>query len=377
MPSSQAIWVAEPAVLHSHLAAAPARVGLDTEFIRERTYWPQLSLVQVALEAEPPAPPAILLLDMLAPGMPGALVPLLEDRAVTKVMHSASEDLVALRHACGALPEPLFDTQIAAGLAGVGAGLGYQRLVQELLGIAVDKGETRSDWMKRPLSAAQLAYAAEDVRHLFALHDALAGRLADLGRRDWFEEDCARLLDGARSDQGERWPHLSLRSAQFLDPAGQRRLLRLLRWREAQARRSDRPRGWVLDNELATALAREAPADRKALDRLFQAHPKAPRKLAGPLWDALTTPLPDEDEAPAPRTSERDRKALRRLQDAVAARSDDLGLPDGVLASRRWLEFLLDGQDWPGALSGWRRAQLEPALAPLLEPAGEAGATSV
>ena len=377
MSSSQVIWVAGPDVLRSHLAAAPQRVGLDTEFIRERTYWPQLSLVQVALEAGPSAPPTILLLDMLVPGMPEALAPLLQDRAVTKVMHSASEDLVALRHTCGALPEPLFDTQIAAGLAGVGAGLGYQRLVQELLGIAVDKGETRSDWMKRPLSAAQLAYAAEDVRHLFALHDALAGRLADLGRRDWFDEDCARLLDGARRDEGERWPHLSLRSAQFLDQAGQRRLLRLLRWREAQARRSDRPRGWVLDNELATTLAREAPADRSALDRLFQAHPKAPRKLAAPLWDALNTPLPDEDQAPAPRTSERDRKALRRLQDAVAARSGDLGLPDGVLASRRWLEFLLDGQDWPGALSGWRRAQLEPSLAPLLEPAGDAGATSV
>ena len=377
MSSSQVIWVTDPAVLRSHLATAPARVGIDTEFIRERTYWPQLSLVQVALEGESPAPPTILLLDMLAPGMPQALVPLLADRSVTKIMHSASEDLVALRHACGALPEPLFDTQIAAALAGVGAGLGYQRLVQELLGIAVDKGETRSDWMKRPLSAAQLSYAADDVRHLFALHDALADRLAALGRRDWFDEDCARLLDGARADEGERWPHLSLRSAQFLDAAGQRRLLRLLRWRERQARHSDRPRSWVLDNELAATVAREAPADRDALERLFQSHPKAPRKLAGPVWEALSTPLPDEDQAPAPRTSERDRKALRRLQDAVAARSGELGLPDGVLASRRWLESLLDGEDWPGVLSGWRRSQLEPALAPLLEPAGGADATSV
>ena len=377
MSSSPVLWVAEPAVLQSHLATAPARVGIDTEFIRERTYWPQLSLVQVALEAGPASAPAILLLDMLAPGMPEALAPLLADVSVTKVMHSASEDLVALRRTCNALPEPLFDTQIAAGLAGVGAGVGYQRLVQDLLGIAVDKGETRSDWMKRPLSASQLAYAADDVRHLFALHDELSSRLAALGRRDWFDEDCARLLDNARSDEGERWPHLSLRSAQFLDDAGQRRLLRLLRWRDAQARRSDRPRTWVLDNDLATALAREAPVDLAALERLFQAHPKAPRKLAALVWEALDTPLPDEDQAPAPRTSERDRKALRRLQDAVATRSGELGLPDGVLASRRWLEYLLDGEDWPGVLSGWRRGQLEPALAPLLQPAGGADATSV
>ena len=376
MSSSQVIWIADPSSFRAHLPDATVRLAVDTEFIRERTFWPQLSLAQVAVERSP-GEMDILLLDMLAPGMAAALAPVLSDPAITIIMHSAGEDLVAFRHACGVVPASLFDTQVAAALCGVGAGLGYQRLVQELLGIAVDKGETRSDWMKRPLSPAQLAYAADDVRHLFALHDALAAKLDALGRSGWFAEDCRRMLDNARDEDGERWPHLSLRSAQFLDAAGRVRLLRLLRWREAQARRSDRPRNWVLDNELATTLAREAPADRSALDRLFQAHPKAPRKLAAPLWDALNTPLPDEDQAPAPRTSERDRKALRRLQDAVAARSGDLGLPDGVLASRRWLEFLLDGQDWPGALSGWRRAQLEPSLAPLLEPAGDAGATSV
>src|SRR5690606_21255259 len=153
--------------------------------------------------------------------------------------------------------------------------------------------------------------------------------------------------------------------------------LRLLRWRDVQARRSDRPRNWVLDNELATTLAREAPRDRSGLERLLDAHPKSPRKLAAAIWTALDTPLPDEDDAPAPRTSERDRKALRRLQDAVSARSVELGLPDGVLASRRWLETLLDGEDWPGVLSGWRRAELEPSLSPLLEVAGEARATPV
>src|SRR5690606_34249600 len=154
MSSSPVIWVAEPAVLHSRLAAAAPRVGLDTEFIRERTYWPQLSLVQVALEVGASAPATILLLDMLAPGMPEALVGLLRDRAATRVRRSASQALAALGHACGALPEPRFDTQMGAGRAGVGAGLGYQRLVQALLGIAVDKGESRSHWMKRPLSPA-------------------------------------------------------------------------------------------------------------------------------------------------------------------------------------------------------------------------------
>ena len=372
--SSSPHWVSDPAVLRTHLAAATARVAVDTEFIRERTYWPQLSLVQVAIEVPGAQAPDILLLDMLAEGMAAALAPLLSDRSVLKIMHSASEDLVALRQSCGAVPDPLFDTQIAASLAGVGAGLGYQRLVQELLGITVDKGETRSDWMRRPLSPSQLSYAADDVRHLFAVHDVLDARLQALGRAEWLAEDCARMIEAARRDEIERWPHLSLRSVQFLDVDGQRRLLRLLRWRELQARRSDRPRSWVLDNELAATLARDPLPDLAALERLLDAHPKAPRKLAADIRDALDTPLDDEAEAPAPRTSERDRKALRRLQDAVATRSAELGMPDGVLASRRWLETLLDGEDWPGMLSGWRRAQLEPALAPLLDVGSGPGA---
>ncbi|MCA0395532.1 MAG: ribonuclease D [Proteobacteria bacterium] len=386
MPSTAVTWVADPTVLRQFLADAAPRIAMDTEFIRERTYWPQLALVQVALEdrdAPAGSPPRdILLLDMLAPGMREALAPVLADPAVLKVMHSASEDLVAFRHACGVVPESLFDTQVAAALCGIGAGIGYQRLVLELLGMAVDKGETRSDWMRRPLSANQLAYAADDVRHLFALHDALAARLRTLGREAWCAEDCARLVAGVRDEDGDRWPHLALRSAQFLDDDGRRRLLRLLRWREAQARRSDLPRSWVLDNELATTLAREAPSDREALQRLLDAHPKAPRKFADALWTALQQPLADEDDAPPPRSDDRDRKALKRLQDAVSSRSAALGLPDGVLASRRWLETLLDGDDWPGPLSGWRRGELQAALAPLLgttadEVSGDARATSV
>ena len=362
-------WISDPAVLAAHLANPPARVGLDTEFIRERTYWPQLALVQMAVGD------GILLVDPLVPGMCAVLAPLLADPRVLKVMHSASEDLIALRRACGVVPAPLFDTQVAAALAGVGAGMGYQRLVQERIGIALAKGETRSDWLRRPLSEAQLEYAADDVRHLDALYRDLADRLDALQRRAWLDEDCARLVATA-DDVPERWPHLSMRAAQFLDAAGQHRLLRLLRWRDAYARDSDRPRSWILDNELATALARNPPIDRAGLQRQLEATSKSPRSLAPVLWDALQTPLADEAGAPLARVDERDKKALRRLQDAVAQLGTELGLPEGTLASRRWLEALLDGHDWPGALSGWRRRLLEPRLAPLLA-AGDRPAASV
>lgn len=363
-------WIKDPAELERRIAQRPGRIGLDTEFIRERTYWPQLALVQVSLGD---GDDDILLVDPLAPGIPDALRPLLTDTAVLKVMHSPSEDLVAFMHACGAVPQPLFDTQAAAALSGIAAGIGYQRLVQDVLGVALAKGETRSDWLRRPLSPTQLEYAADDVRHLFALHDALAARLQELGREAWLQEDCARMAANAERDAGDRWPHLSLRAAQFLDRPAQIRLLRLLRWREAHARRADRPRSWILDNELAVLLARDPGPDLPALQRQLDTHPKAPRKLADAIWQALQSPLDDEADAPEPRNDDRDKQALRRLQDATARRSAELGLPDGVLASRRWLEQLLganrdSGDDWPGPLSGWRRAELEPVLGPLLAP---------
>lgn len=355
-------WIETPTELAARHSQHPARIGLDTEFIRERTYWPQLALVQMAVGEE------ILLIDPLIPGMTDALRPWLEDTRIVKVMHSASEDLVAFKCACNALPRPLFDTQIGAALAGIGGGMGYQKLVAQITGVALDKGETRSDWMRRPLSPAQLEYAAADVEHLFALHEAIDARLHALGRQQWLQDDARRLLAAADNDDTEQWPHLSMRAAQFLDASAQPRLLRLLRWRDQQARQSDKPRSWILDNELAMTLARTPPADLAAMLQLFERHPKAPRKLASALWQALQTPLADEASAPQPPAANDANKAtLKRLQNAVAARSAELGLPDGLLASRKHLEALLiNDQQWPVALEGWRRQQLEPLLLPLL-----------
>ena len=360
------VWISAPAALQAHFTHAPTRIGLDTEFIRERTYWPQLALVQIALD-DSSGNATVLLIDPLVPGMNAALAPILANEAILKVMHSPSEDLVAFRHACGVVPKPLYDTQLAAALAGIGAGVGYQKLVEQLTGVALAKGETRSDWLRRPLSPSQLEYAADDVRHLAAMHDTLDGMLAQLNRREWLVEDAIRTITSAENEGPERWPHLSMRSAQFLDIQAQRRLIRLLRWRDAYARDNDRPRGWILDNELAVALARTPPADRDALQAQLDAHPKAPRKLGDAIWRALTTPLADEGDAPDASVGEtRDKQRLKKMQDAVSKRSAELGLPDGVLASRRWLQALLDEGRWPAALAGWRREALEPALAPLL-----------
>lgn len=356
-----ATWINTPEQLDAYRRLQPQRIGLDTEFIRERTYWPQLALVQMAIGEH------ILLIDPLQPGMAAALRPWLEDTSITKIMHSASEDLVAFQHACGAVPRPLFDTQIAAALAGIGAGMGYQKLVAQVTGVELEKGEQRSDWMRRPLSDSQLHYAAADVIHLFALHDHLSSSLQQQQRIQWQMEDANRLVDGIANDTGERWPHLSMRAAQFLDTGAQQRLLRLLRWRDAHARSSDKPRSWILDNELACSLAKNPPASAQALDAVLERNPKAPRKLAAAIWQALSTPLADEALAPlATDNSDRLRAPLKRLQQAVAAQAAEIGLPDGVLASRKQLEAWLELGQPPASLTPWRRQLLQPLLTPLL-----------
>ena len=356
-------WIDQPDALSETLHAwrdAPS-VALDTEFIRERTYYPQLALVQLAVPGE------VLLVDPLVPGMAAALRPLLENPTILKLMHSASEDLQALLRGCNALPDPLFDTQVAAALCGYGAGLGYQKLVEQIVGVALEKGETRSDWLRRPLSQAQLHYAADDVAHLHEVHAVLEGKLRALGRVDWLRGDCQRAVRNARNDGDDVHPHLSVRSAQTLDAEGQGRLCRLLRWRDAEARRADRPKSWILDNELAVSLSRRPPTDIHRFNDLLDANPKAPRKSRRELWALVDTPLTDEEKSiPLNRGEQVDKQRLRQLQEAVAGIAQSLNLPDGLLCARKHLETLLEGRAWPGALEGWRRELLEPALGPLL-----------
>jgi ribonuclease D len=358
-------WIATPDALDARLSAwqGQALVALDTEFIRERTYYPKLALVQLAVPGE------VLLVDPLAPGIPERLAPLLADPGITKVMHSASEDLQALLRGCGVAPFPLFDTQVAAAMAGLGAGLSYQKLVEQLCGEVLEKGETRSDWLRRPLSEGQLHYAAEDVRHLHAIHAILHGKLQALGRLDWHAADVERAVRNARDESDDPQPHLAMRNAMGLDADAQRRLRRLLRWRDVEARRSDRPKGWVLDNEVAVAISRRPIEDYARFEALLDAQPKAPRKARRQLWDLLQAPVADDErEIPLMRVAEPvDKQRLRKLQDAVAGVAAALEIPEGLLCARRQLEALLDRRGWPDALAGWRRSLLEPVLAPLLD----------
>lgn len=352
-------WIDTPAALAAWMDASQSPthlLGLDTEFMRTDTFRPRLALVQVNCDGR------IALLDSPALGAHAALAARLSDAAVLCVMHSASEDLEALAEILPQGPARLFDTQIAAALGGFGAGLSYQKLVALLLGIDLPKAETRSDWLKRPLSAAQLDYAAQDVVHLPELQARLAAKLDALGRSDWLAEDCRRLIDKVRRAEPDLQPQRAFRSAADWPRERQALLRRVLLWREASARALDKPRSWLLDDARALNLVATPPVDSNDLferTKGLRALRSAPRRELHDLLQAPPTPaeLDITLPIPAPFTTAQ-KRLINDLRDDVAAIAAKHELPEGLLCPRRHLEALVGESAWPAALEGWRRGLL-------------------
>ena len=352
-------WIERTEPLREWLADAPATIGLDTEFMRISTFYPRLALIQIERDG------AIALVDPTADLSLDALGDALADPARVVVMHSASEDLEALATRLPRGIAKLFDTQIAAAFAGLGAGLGYQKLVSQLLGIDLPKAETRSDWLRRPLTVQQLEYAAHDVIHLPALHATLTRRVATRGYAAWLAEDCARMLDRARRRDGDPEPQTALRGAAEWPIARQALLRRILLWREATARRTDTPRPWLVDDPIALDLASRPPSDAGALAE----RTRGLRGLRGPLraelLDVVQRPLAEAElafEAIPRAPTMREKSALAALKSVVTERATALDLPEGLLCARRHLEALLVSRTWPSGLEGWRRDVLHDAL---------------
>lgn len=352
-------WIARSDALHDLLENAPATLGLDTEFMRVNTFLPRLALVQAQVGER------IALIDPTADVDPAPLARALGDASRTIVMHSASEDLEALATWSCAITQ-LFDTQIAAAFAGLGAGLGYQKLVSTLVGVDLPKAETRSDWLQRPLTAQQLDYAAQDVVHLPRLHEELARRVEARGYAAWLATDCARLLERARLREPDAQPHTGLRGAADWPREAQARLRRLLRWRDATARAIDRPRTWLLDDAHALDLAARTPASADELAERTRGLRVLRSAQRGELFALMQTPLGESDLAdlaPIPHAPDsREKKTIAAMKEVVAERALALDLPEGLLCARRHLETLLATRQWPAALEGWRGEVLRDAL---------------
>jgi len=336
--------------------AAEDFVTVDTEFMRERTYWPELCVVQLAGEHE------VAVIDAQAPDID--LTPLgrlLAEERVLKVFHAARQDIEIFVLRFGDVPRPLFDTQIAAMVAGFGEQVGYDALVSALAGGSIDKAHRFSDWSARPLSASQIAYAAADVTYLRTVYTRLGARLKQERRLDWVAEEMAALSDPAmyRPDPDAMWERLRPRS-------NNRRFLGTVRalaaWREREAQRVNIPRQRLLRDETLLEIAATAPgspdtlARARGISRGF-AEGRTGASLLAAVAEAKL--LPEEALPPAPRAREGARPSpalVSLLKVLLAAKCEDHHVATRLVASSEDIDRLAS-EDAPdiAALHGWRR----------------------
>ncbi|MFW5970334.1 MAG: ribonuclease D [Halofilum sp. (in: g-proteobacteria)] len=327
--------------------------AIDTEFIREETYWPRLCLVQVA------TPGFVACIDPLALDDLGGLFALMQDPGITKVFHAAGQDLEIFHHLTGKVPAPVFDTQVAAPLLGHPEQAGFARLVSGLLGIDLAKGHARTDWSRRPLPAEALAYAADDVRYLVPLYEKIHAELAARGRLEWLEPEFARLTDPARYDPPAADAWQRVKGGDRLPDRGRATLQVLAEWRENTARDQDVPRGRIARDDVLVDIARSQPKSRDQLARM--------RSVRGPLMDRhgdrLLELVAESRQTQPPLPAKRGRQVTldasgEALTDALSAvirlRAEEVDLNPASLASRKDLARIASGEAAHEVLAGWR-----------------------
>jgi ribonuclease D len=330
-------------------------VAVDTEFMRETTYWPKLCLIQAASMQDEAV------IDPLSPEIDlRPFLDILGDQAIEKVFHAARQD-VEIFNNLGVIPSPLFDTQIAGMAAGFGEQIAYDALARQLLGVALDKSHRFTDWARRPLSEAQLDYALADVTHLARLYPLLVARLEEAGRRAWVTEEMRALTDPALYDLDPEnaWRRLKPRRH---TPKYLAVFRAVAAWRERTAQTRDLPRGRVLKDEAIDELAAQTPVDAAGLDRLravprgFSGSRLAPDLLAA-IAMALKQPeayAPDiARDAPSPSNLG---PVVELLKVLLKARSEDIGVAPRLIATVTDLEKIAGAEAADvAALTGWRR----------------------
>ncbi len=347
--------------------ATESYLAIDTEFIRRDTFYPIAGLIQLGAEGQ------CVLIDPLGISDWTPLKALLSNPGVVKLIHSCSEDLEVFQRLLGCVPKPLLDTQIGAALAGWGFGLSYQNLVLHGLGLHVDKGETRSDWLQRPLTASQCEYAALDVLHLQTIAPKLLEQLEQLGRLSWWQQECEQIVDQAENPLPVSAYYQRVKGEWKLRPRQRLILQALCEWRETEARRRDIPRGRILKDQLCFDIACRQPRDIGALSRIKNIPPSAVRRDGEAILDILAT-LADEESAGLPVVTpplnghqKHQAKTLKGLGEHIAG---ELSLPVEILLRKRDLEALVRDKSLPPGLAGWRESIIgNTLLERLLQPA--------
>ena len=346
---------AELAAFCEQIKGAPF-LAVDTEFMRETTYWPKLCLIQAA------TPTAHAVIDPLAANIDLApFLEILRDPQTLIVFHAARQD-VEIFNNLGALPARLFDTQVAGMAAGFGEQIAYDALVRQMLRIEVDKSSRFTDWSRRPLSEAQLVYALGDVTHLAALFPMLRERLEQAGRMAWVEAEMSALIDPSNYDVSPEnaWRRLKPRKHA---PRYMAVFKGVAAWRERMAQQRDQPRGRILKDDAIDEIATQVPVDADGLDRLrgvprgFSGSKFGPELIAA-VKEALATPEANAPAAPkahAPPPPQSAGAVVELLKVLLKARSEEAGVASKLIATVSDLEKIAadDRADTP-ALTGWR-----------------------
>jgi ribonuclease D len=336
--------------------AAHSYVAVDTEFLRETTYWPKLCVVQMA------GPDTAVIVDALAPGLDmRPFLELMANEAVMKVFHAARQDIEIIFHMGGFVPHPVFDTQVAAMVCGFGDSISYDQLVQRVTGEHLDKSSRFTDWTRRPLSDKQLAYALSDVTHLRDVYHHLAGSLAAQGRSDWVAEEMEILTSRGTYDirPEDAWERLKMRVKK---PIELLILKELAAWREREARTRDVPRSRVLKDETIYEIAGDQPTDAAALGNLRSLSKGMERSRQGEEILAIVrrAQAVPRDELPiVPKSKvipEGSLAAVDLMKVLLKLVSEKHGVAAKVIATVDELEAIAidDDADVP-ALKGWRR----------------------
>lgn len=339
-----------------------AHIGVDTEFMRERTYFAQLCLLQVATPGE------IFCVDPLAAGSLDASWDALLN--CDWVLHSGRQDIEVVYQATGRMPTSVFDTQIAMALLGFAPQLGYAALVNELFGKELPKSHTRADWSKRPLSDAMLVYAAEDVEFLLDAHALLGERLAELGRADWAREDSMLLLDRALYDIDANGAVDRLKGAAKLRGRARRAAIGMANWREQRAIKSNRPRRWILKDTVVLDIAIKNPGDETELASIDDMPAATARRSGAEILEVLQAAENGNDSYEPPTAPDDQQKAmLKEMQKTVAAVAGDLGVAAEIIAPRKELVAAISGVRETRMFTGWRRTLIGESLLAVLADA--------
>ncbi|MFA5923139.1 MAG: ribonuclease D [Methylococcaceae bacterium] len=342
-------------------------LALDTEFLREKTYYPKFCLLQIA------TPEWVACIDPIALSNLDDLFEAIYNPAIVKVFHSCRQDLEIFYQSTGKLPAPIFDTQVAAPLLGFQDNPGYAMLVSSLLSINLNKAHTRADWSKRPLTEAQIEYAADDVIYLCQIYQIMVQKLAELGRIDWLKHDFAELANPAHYTVAPEKAWFKIKGKNKLTGKQLSIIQTLAQWREKTAQSEDRPKSWLLRDELLFDLAKLQPETVEELANVRGINERAVNRYGKELCQLITAaknraPLPlNEKDRPAKKTQQQE-AILDILTALVRIRAEENSLNPSILASRKDLEVLMfnDDDECP-LLHGWRFTMAGKELVGLLK----------